>query len=124
MLSENIFKENLAILSINFQFKMRLSDECDQIYAKMVYDELKNSISDEMMKKTTTQILKETTLEEWNKTYGFGGKPALADWLNAYVPKPVLKKVKQYRLDENGKPTGIFDWITVVETNQQLLENN
>jgi hypothetical protein len=36
-------------------------------------------------------ILKDTSKETWNKAYGFKGRPAVKDWLDAFIPSVVEK---------------------------------
>jgi hypothetical protein len=59
----------------------------DKIYTQMIYDALKDKINDEIFIDTCRNILKTTTKQEWNEAYGYKGRPALADWINAFVPK-------------------------------------
>ena len=35
--------------------------------------------------------LKIAKKDDWNKAYGFKGRPALKDWLNAFIPKTIEK---------------------------------
>jgi len=61
----------------------------DKIYTQMIYDALKDKINDEIFIETCRNILKTTTKQEWNEAYGYKGRPALADWINAFVPKMI-----------------------------------
>ena len=36
-------------------------------------------------------ILEDTSKETWNKAYGFKGRPAVKDWLDAFIPKIIEK---------------------------------
>ena len=40
--------------------------------------------------------MKQTKLTDWNVAYGFKGKPALADWIEAYEPPK-----KKWKCDES-----------------------
>ena len=61
----------------------------DKIYTQMIYDALKDKINDEIFIETCRNILKTITKQEWNEAYGYKGRPALADWINAFVPKMI-----------------------------------
>jgi len=81
MLNPKIFIKTLAIFSEIYGF------EYSESYSDVVYESLKNVISDSDFKYISNAILKETKLEDWNKAYGYGKKPAPADWLEVFVPK-------------------------------------
>lgn len=95
MLSEQIFKESLAYLCQNFNFQV--SPE----YIKIVYNSLKEKVSDTRMEKVTKNIIEKTTQVEWNKDFGFGGRPAVADWIDAYEIKSI-KKTEYYKCSITG----------------------
>lgn len=105
MLSENVFKECLVLLCENFNF------EVSSAYVKMVYGELKNSVSDRDMLVVTKRILKDVSSEDWSSSYGYRGKPALADWIEAYEPPK-----KKWKCDES---TG-FKVIEDISNNLRL----
>ena len=91
MLNKDIFKEQLARLSINF--KIKLDDETGKLYQKMIYDGLKNEISDENMKSATQYILINVNNKQWEEAYQWNDRrPTLADWINAYKPKPEYRQ--------------------------------
>lgn len=65
----------------------------DDHYLQMVYDALKDQINDQMFLETCSDILKTISKKEWNEAYGFKGRPALVDWLKAFIPKKIDKRV-------------------------------
>ena len=92
MLNAKIFIKKLALFSEIYGF------EYSQQYSEEVYESLKDLVSDGDFKYISNAILKETKLEDWNKAYGYKGKPAIADWLEVFVPKPQwIKKTEYYK---------------------------
>jgi hypothetical protein len=81
---------NAEIFITGFK-KFQLSFEFDpsREYQDMVYNALKDKINDEIFIETCRNILKTTTKQEWNQAYGYKGRPALADWINSFVPKMI-----------------------------------
>ncbi len=80
------FKEFLRgfyILKENYEF------DVNETYMQMVFKELEKKLTNQMFLKTCYEIIKSTTKKDWNEAYGFKGRPALADWLNAFIPPPV-----------------------------------
>lgn len=59
----------------------------DEIYLQLIFNSLKEKISQEIFVKGVNHILENTSKEDWNKAYGFKGRPALKDWIDAFVPK-------------------------------------
>ena len=57
----------------------------------MIFDSLKEKINDQMFMDSCNAILEDTSKETWNKAYGFKGRPAVKDWLDAFIPKIVEK---------------------------------
>lgn len=70
-----------------YKFVASFEFSYDKIYTQMIYDALKNEINDKIFINRCTYILKKTTKQEWNEAYGYKGRPAIADWINAFVPK-------------------------------------
>ena len=89
MLTNKNFLINFHILKENFEFT--ISD----IYCKLVFDSLESKINDKMFIDGCNNILKNTTKEEWNKAYGYKGRPAIADWLNTFIPKMEKKRISK-----------------------------
>lgn len=82
-LDRTTFNKMLDTLAKFFEFSRDTSLE----YDTMVFDALQAKISEEMFIKTCKDILETTSKDEWNKAYGFKGRPALKDWIDAFVPK-------------------------------------
>ena len=92
MLNNELFLEKFLIFTENFGF------EASAQYQIMLYTVLKNKITNALFIEATNYILFNTTLEEWNKAYGYKGKPAIADWLEVFVPKAQwIKKYEHYK---------------------------
>ena len=62
-----------------------------ELYTEMVYGALKDRLTDKRFLDTCNNILKETTKDDWNKAYGFKGRPAVKDWVDAFIPKAIEK---------------------------------
>lgn len=108
------------MLSVNFGFE--IEGEKGAIYARMIYEALKDKISDQRMSEDTLRLCKECSAEEWNKLYGFRGKPPLADWLNYFVPK-IMRKVDEYYTCPISGATLVRHRFIEENTNQKLFEN-
>ena len=89
MLTNKNFLINFHILKENFEFT--ISDT----YCKLVFDSLESKINDKMFIDGCNNILKNTTKEEWNKAYGYKGRPAIADWLNTFMPAMERKRISK-----------------------------
>lgn len=64
----------------------------DPEYQMMTFDALKEKVNDQMFIDSCNEILKQTSKDDWNKAYGFKGRPALKDWLNVFIPKVIEKR--------------------------------
>ena len=62
-----------------------------ELYTEMVYGALKDRLTDKRFLDTCNNLLKETTKDDWNKAYGFKGRPAVKDWVDAFIPKAIEK---------------------------------
>ena len=92
MLNNELFLKRFLIFTENFGFEASVE------YQAMLYLSLKDKITDALFLEATNYILLNTTLEQWNKAYGYKGKPAIADWLEVFVPKPQwIKKTEHYK---------------------------
>lgn len=87
MLTIKIFNDGFKKLQLVFEFQP------DPEYQAMVYGFLKDKITDRMFIETCKGILQTTTKEEWNKAYGFKGRPAIADWVKVFVPEMEKKRI-------------------------------
>jgi hypothetical protein len=118
MLTNNNFLLNLNILKENFEFT--ISD----IYCKLVFDSLESKINDKMFIDGCNNILKNTTKEEWNKAYGYKGRPAIADWLNTFMPAMEKKRISKTEPSTGATLTEIVydypDWYLEIIKNKEL----
>lgn len=85
MLKIETFTQGFKKMQLSFEFEPNLE------YQGMIFDSLKEKINDKMFIDSCNAILKETSKETWNKAYGFKGRPAVKDWLDAFIPKVVEK---------------------------------
>jgi hypothetical protein len=121
MLTNKNFLINFHILKENFEFT--ISD----IYCKLVFDSLKSKINDKMFTDGCNNILKNTTKEEWNKAYGYKGRPAIADWLNTFMPAMERKRISKTEPSTGATLTEIAydypDWYLEIIKNKELTIN-
>jgi len=121
MLTNNNFLLNLNILKENFEFT--ISD----IYCKLVFDSLESKINDKMFIDGCNDILRTTTKEEWNKAYGYKGRPAIADWLNTFMPAMEKKRISKTEPSTGATLTEIAydypDWYLEIIKNKELTIN-
>ena len=120
MLTNKNFLINFYILKENFEFT--ISD----IYCKLVFDSLESKINDKMFIDSCNNILKNTTKEEWNKDYGYKGRPAIADWLNTFIPKMEKKRISKTEPSTGATITEITydypNWYLEIINNKQNYE--
>jgi len=85
MLSEKVFKEQIAILSENFNFKFTPE------YLKLVFGAIKHQTNDKILIGKIRGVLMNMKISDWNKDFGFGGRPAIADFIAMFcvVPKEI-----------------------------------
>jgi len=121
MLTNKNFLINFHILKENFEFT--ISD----IYCKLVFDSLESKINDKMFIDGCNNILKNTTKEEWNKAYGYKGRPAIADWLNTFMPAMERKRISKTEPSTGATLTEIVydypDWYLEIINNKELTTN-
>jgi hypothetical protein len=86
MINRKTFLQGFHLLKENFEF------DNSQEYANIIYDTLKNRLDDKMFLDTCNDILLSTTKDDWSKSYGFKGRPAIKDWLDAFIPEKIEKK--------------------------------
>lgn len=124
MLSEKLFKQRIAILAENFNFQP--SPE----YLKLIFRGIKDKTSDKIFSQRVEGILLGKKISEWNKDFGFGGKPAVADCIEMFCVKRYEQPCKLYfefgawrsaRLESYDqalkRENGLID-----SKNQQLME--
>ena len=85
MLKIETFTQGFKKMQLSFEFEPNLE------YQGMIFDSLKEKINDKMFIDSCNAILKDTSKETWNKAYGFKGRPAVKDWLDAFIPKVIEK---------------------------------
>ena len=87
MLNQELFLNGVKKLQRSFEFV-----ECKEYYFD-IFGSLKDKITDKMFIKICKGILQATTKEEWNKAYGYKGRPAIADWIKVFVPEMQKKRI-------------------------------
>jgi len=87
MLNQELFFSGVKKLQRSFEFV-----ECKEYYFD-VFTALEGKINDKMFIDGCNNILKKTTKEKWNKAYGYKGRPAIADWLNTFIPAMEKKRI-------------------------------
>lgn len=85
MLTIKIFNDGFKKIQLVFEFQP------DSDYQQIVYNALKDKMTDRLFIDICNNILKEVSKEDWNKAYGFKGRPSIKDWIDAFVPAPVEK---------------------------------
>lgn len=80
MITEKLFRERMSYLELNFNVK------CEKPYLKFVYHSTKDKFDDEDVRYGFNELFKKTT-ENWNKAYGYGGRPSIADWISYFQLK-------------------------------------
>jgi len=85
MLKIETFTQGFKKMQLSFEFEPNLE------YQGMIFDSLKEKINNQMFMDSCNAILKDTSKETWNKAYGFKGRPAVKDWLDAFIPKVIEK---------------------------------
>ncbi len=85
MLTIEIFTHGFKKMRLSFEFPPDIE------YQGLIYDVLRNKINNQMFIDSCKSILKNTSKDSWNKAYGFKGRPAIKDWLDAFIPKAIEK---------------------------------
>lgn len=75
MLNSKTLINYLNLVVENFDFSI------SETYITLLHNSLKDTISDELFIDACKYIITTTTKEEWNKAYGYKGRPAIADWI-------------------------------------------
>lgn len=100
------FSKNIELMAENFGFKISNEEWLEMLF-RMV-----DKFSDEDIKYGFQEMCR-ITQEEWNKRYGYNGKPAIADWVNFFSlrSKHNILKEKDQKISiavnnaKNGKRT-------------------
>ena len=121
MLNQELFFSGVKKLQRSFEFV-----ECKEYYFD-VFDSLKDKINDKMFIDGCNNILKNTTKEEWNKAYGYKGRPAIADWLNTFMPAMEKKHISKTEPSTGARIFEINyvypDWYLEIIKNKELTAN-
>jgi len=116
MLSKNTFQEVIAMFAVNFGFQV--DGEDGQIYKRMIYGSLSDKTNDDLFKQKANLVLQKVSLHDWNESYGYKGKPSVADWLDVFVPKKqMVEKIEYYKCKITG---AMLAKRVLVEVNNQL----
>jgi hypothetical protein len=81
MITIKTFNKGFGNIQLVFEFQP------DPVYQNLIYNALKEKLNDKLFLDTCNNILQSTTKEDWNNAYGYKGRPAVADWLDAFIPK-------------------------------------
>ena len=47
--------------------------------------------------------MEQTTTKDWNEAYGYGGKPSLKDWIDAFIPpEKWIEQEQNYKCSITG----------------------
>lgn len=75
MLNSKTLINYLNLVVENFDFSI------SETYIELLHNSLKDITTDEIFIDACKYIINTTTREEWNKAYGYKGRPAIADWI-------------------------------------------
>jgi len=118
MLNQELFLNGVKKLQRSFEFV-----ECKEYYFD-IFTALESKINDKMFIDGCNNILRTTTKEEWNKAYGYKGRPAIADWLNAFIPAMEKKRISKTEPSTGATLTKITydypDWYSEIINNKEL----
>lgn len=85
MINETLFKERMSYLELNFNV------EFDSKYLKFIYQSTRDKFDDDDVNYGFKELFKKTS-DEWNRIYGYGGRPSLADWIGFFRIKKDAEK--------------------------------
>ncbi len=118
MLNQELFLSGVKKLQRSFEFV-----ECKEYYFD-IFTALEGKINDKMFIDGCNNILKNTTKEEWNKAYGYKGRPAIADWLNTFIPAKEKKAIYKTEPSTGARLFEIDyvypDWYLDIIKNKEL----
>lgn len=84
----------MAYLEMNFNV------ECQPEYLKFIFQSLRDKFNDEDMKYGFKTLFHEKTQDKWNKEFGYGGKPAVADWVNLFQRRGIEARARLKEREE------------------------
>lgn len=96
------FLKGIHLIKEIFEF------DSSEIYIDTIYNALKDKLTDKMFLDGCIGILNGTTKDEWNKAYGFKGRPAPKDWLDAFLAPYKVKKTKYCTISGRNFETEVF----------------
>lgn len=101
ILDKKHFQNYFFHLTNNFSFKYTAE------LISLIYQDLSSKLTDRMFKEKCLFYIKTITKEEIVAKYGFSGQPAVADWLDYFMPKKT-KKIGTEQIGSTIYP--IFDY--------------
>ena len=85
ILNKTVFQNYFFNLTANFSFNYTPE------LLSLIYEEISSKLTDRMFKEKCLFYIKAITKKEIVAEYGFGGQPAVADWLNYFKPRKTKK---------------------------------
>ena len=101
ILDKKHFQNYFFHLTNNFSFKYTAE------LILLIYEDLSSKLTNRMFKEKCLFYIKTITKEEIVAKYGFSGQPAVADWLDYFMPKKT-KKIGTEQIGSTIYP--IFDY--------------
>ena len=101
ILDKKHFQNYFFHLTTNFSFKYTPE------LLSLIYEDLSSKLTDRMFKEKCLFYIKTIKKEEIVAKYGFSGQPAVADWLDYFMPKKT-KKIGTEQIGSTIYP--IFDY--------------
>lgn len=88
-MNKNSFASQIYIIFEDRNIKKEPSKQ----WLSALYEKIKNTSEEQF--KTGLEKIYIISQEEWNKKYGFGGKPALIEWINFFTEKKIIDSEQQ-----------------------------
>jgi hypothetical protein len=101
ILNKTTFQNYFFHLTTNFSFKYTPE------LISLIYEDIASKLTDKMFMDACISYIKKFTKEDIIAKYGFSGQPAVADWLNYFMPKKT-KKVGNQQIGSTIYP--VFDY--------------
>ena len=101
ILNKTVFQNYFFHLTTNFSFKYTPE------LISLIYQDLSSKLTDRMFQEKCLFYIKTIKKEEIVAKYGFSGQPAVADWLDYFMPKKT-KKIGTEQIGSTIYP--IFDY--------------
>jgi hypothetical protein len=115
ILDKKHFQNYFFHLTTNFSFKYTPE------LISLIYKELSSKLTNRMFQEKCLFYIKTITKEEIVAKYGFGGQPAVADWLYYFMPKRT-KKIGTEQIGNTIYP--IFDYEDNYKIEIEQAKNN